>query len=132
MVRRPARRAPSAAATLDKNYNDADGDLVADPPTDAAKLLDPEEINFSYVASSDTEDEEETWKEFLAALERTLGRKVNLVTYTDAGEQMRALKDGELHVTAFGTGEVAGRRQRSRLRARWPASPTRTASTTTR
>jgi phosphonate transport system substrate-binding protein len=98
----------SSAATLDKKFTDADGDLLADSPKDAAKALDPKEINFSYVASSDTEDEEGTWKELLAALESRLGRKVNLVEYNDAGEQLRALQDGDLHVTAFATGEVQG------------------------
>src|SRR5688500_3705430 len=98
----------AAADKLDKKYADADGDLVADPPADAAKAIDPKEINFSYVASSDTEDEEAAWKEFLAALEERLGRKVNFVTYTDRAEQMRALEKGDLHVTAFATGEVQG------------------------
>ena len=94
------------ATTLNKAYKDADDDLVADPPQDADKLIAPEEINFSYVASSDTEGEDETWKEFLAALQEKTGRKVNLITYTDGGEQLRALKKGELHITAFATGEV--------------------------
>ncbi|MBA3482318.1 MAG: phosphate/phosphite/phosphonate ABC transporter substrate-binding protein [Pirellulales bacterium] len=98
----------SSAATLDKKFTDADGDLVADAPKDAAQALDPKEINFSYVASSDTEDEAETWKELLAALESRLGRKVNLVEYNDADEQLRALEAGDLHVTAFATGEVQG------------------------
>jgi phosphonate transport system substrate-binding protein len=96
----------TAPTKLDKKYRDADGDLLADPPKDAAKALDPKEINFSYVASSDTEGEADAWKEFLAALEERLGRKVNLVEYNDSGEQMRALENGELHVTAFATGEV--------------------------
>jgi len=98
----------AAAATLDKKFTDADDDLLADAPADAAKSLDPKEINFSYVASSDTEDEAETWKELLAALESRLGRKVNLVEYNDADEQLRALAAGDLHVTAFATGEVQG------------------------
>jgi phosphonate transport system substrate-binding protein len=97
-----------AAATLNKKFNDADGDLVADSPSDPAKCIDPKEINFSYVASGGTEDEESTWKELLAALESKLGRKVNLVTYSDRAEQMRALEKGELHITAFATGEVQG------------------------
>ena len=91
---------------LNQKYTDADGDLVADPPKDEKELLDPETIKFSYVASSDSEDEETTWKEFLAALSEKLGKPVELVTYTDVGEQTRALQNGELHVTAFATGEA--------------------------
>src|SRR5687768_7769502 len=71
----------SESSTLSKDYKDADGDLVADAPPDA-ESLDPEVIKFSYVASSDSDDEAETWKELLAALEAKLGRKVELVEYT--------------------------------------------------
>ncbi len=95
-----------AAARLNKDYADGDGDLVADSPADAAQSIDPQKINFSYFASSDTEGEAAAWKEFIAALEERLGRDVNLVEYNDANEQLRALKNGKLHVTAFGTGEV--------------------------
>jgi len=90
---------------LSKSYQDADGDLLADPPA-ADQAVAPKVINFSYVASSESENEDETWKEFLAALEAKLKIPVKLVSYSDAGEQLRALKDGNLHVTAFGTGEV--------------------------
>lgn len=96
----------TASSTLDKEYTDADGDLVADPPKDAAKANDPKEIRLSYVASSDTENEQEAWKEFIAALGERLGRPVTYVVHSDADEQMRALQRGELHVTAFATGEV--------------------------
>ena len=96
----------ASSDTLNSKYVDADGDLIADAPKDEKELLDPEEINFSYVASSDSEDEAATWKEFMAALSEKLGKPVNLVTYTDVGEQTRALQGGELHVTAFATGET--------------------------
>jgi phosphonate transport system substrate-binding protein len=96
----------AAADALNKKYADADGDLVADSPSDPEKLIDPKELNFSYIASGGEENEEETWKELLAALEQRLNRKANLVTYADRAEQMRALGKGELHVTAFSTGEV--------------------------
>jgi phosphonate transport system substrate-binding protein len=93
-------------AKLDKKYQDADGDLVADPPKDAAKALDPEEINLSYIAASDEEGEAKAWDEFAAALGERLKRKVNVKFYSDSGEQMRALEKGDLHVTAFSTGET--------------------------
>lgn len=90
---------------LAQDFRDADGDLVADVPEGDAAIA-PKEIRFSYVASSESENEEETWKEFLASLSEKLKIPVKLVSYSDAGEQLRALKDGKLHVTAFGTGEV--------------------------
>lgn len=90
---------------LAQGYTDGNGDLVADPPA-ADKAIAPEELHFSYVASSADEDEEAAWKEFLAALSEKTKIPVKLVSYADVGEQMRALKDGELHMTAFATGEV--------------------------
>jgi phosphonate transport system substrate-binding protein len=98
---------PIEAMTLDKKYKDADGDMLADAPADADRL-DPEELSFSYVATSADDDAEETWKEVIAALEKNTGKKVNLVSYADTAEQMRALKSGDLHITAFSTGETEG------------------------
>ena len=69
----------TSSDNLSQKFTDADGDLLADPPKDEKDLLDPETINFSYVASSDSEDEEATWKEFIAALSEKLGKPVNLV-----------------------------------------------------
>lgn len=95
------------ATSLDKDYKDADGDMLADAPA-ADEQQDPEELNFSYVATSADDDVEETWKDVVAALEKNTGKKVNLVSYADTAEQMRALKSGDLHVTAFSTGETEG------------------------
>jgi len=94
------------ARTLDKKFTDEDHDLVADSPKDASQCIDPKEINFSYIASGSTEEDESTWKELTAALEKKLGRKVNFVSYADRDEQMRALEKGDLHITGFSTGEV--------------------------
>jgi phosphonate transport system substrate-binding protein len=91
---------------LDKKFTDADVDLVADPPKDAAQCIDPKEINFSYIASGSGDEDENTWKELMAALEKKLNRKVNFVSYADRDEQMRALEKGDLHITGFSTGEV--------------------------
>jgi phosphonate transport system substrate-binding protein len=93
------------STSLDKSaYQDADGDLLADAPA-ADKCIDPERIAFSYVASHEPEGEQR-WRELIAALEAKLGRPVTLVSYGDTNEQLRALKAGELHVTAFSTGEA--------------------------
>ena len=92
--------------TLDKSYQDADGDLAADAPQDPAKCVDPPEIVFSYVASSDADDGAETWQEFIAALSERLKRPVKMTPFAFTEEQLRALKAGELHLTAFSTGEV--------------------------
>jgi phosphonate transport system substrate-binding protein len=92
---------------LDAKYKDADGDLVADAPAEGERL-DPEQLTFSYVASGDLEGEDATWKELLAAIKASTGKEVNLVRYDDTFKQTQALKSGELHITAFSTGEAPG------------------------
>ena len=49
--------APVVAAM---SFPDADNDMVADPPTDPAKLINPEVLVFSYVASEEEAPPEET------------------------------------------------------------------------
>jgi phosphonate transport system substrate-binding protein len=96
-----------AGLKLSENYKDANGDLVADPPSDSTKLLKVDEIGFSVVANEDPEKARETWKDFMAALEKATGKKVKyLAELHDTEEQLAALRAGELHVTAFSTGLV--------------------------
>jgi phosphonate transport system substrate-binding protein len=92
------------SATLAARYQDANNDLVADPPTDPLKLLDPDEIVFSYVASTEPSDDPAVWQPLADAIAERVKRPVRYERYSDTGEQLRALRDGQLHVTAFATG----------------------------
>ncbi|MCA9261199.1 MAG: phosphate/phosphite/phosphonate ABC transporter substrate-binding protein [Planctomycetales bacterium] len=93
-----------APQELAAGYADADGNLIADAPTSAEDFLDPETLTFSYVASADSTFDDATWAPFVSALAEQIGRPLQRVNYTDAGEQIRALRDGTLHVAAFSTG----------------------------
>ncbi len=86
-------------------FADADNDMVADPPTDPAKLITPDTLVFSYVAEEEAPSED-TWKELLAAIKEKTGKDVKLVHFTTADEQMAALKKGELHIVGLNTGLV--------------------------
>jgi phosphonate transport system substrate-binding protein len=89
-------------------FADADNDLVADPPTDPAKLINPDALVFSYVAASSDEQgpAEDTWKELFAAIKAKTGKDVKLVRYSTAEEQLAALKKGDLHIVGLNTGLV--------------------------
>ena len=87
-------------------FADADNDMVADPPTDAAKLINPDVLVFSYVATEEGGPSEDTWKELTAALKEKTGKEVKAAHYTTADEQMAALKNGELHIVGLNTGLV--------------------------
>jgi phosphonate transport system substrate-binding protein len=92
---------------LADGYADANGDLVADPPTDPAKFLKVDEIGFSVVATEDPEKAQVQWKDFMAALEKATGKKVKyLADLSTIEDQVRAVREGRLHVTAFNTGQV--------------------------
>ncbi len=54
-------------------YADKDGDLVADPPEDAAKLIAPDVLMFSFVAGEVESVEQDAWQPLLAAIGRKDG-----------------------------------------------------------
>lgn len=92
---------------LADGYADENGDLVADPPKDAAKFLKVEELTFSLVGGEDVEKAQLQWKDFMAALEKGTGKKVKyLADVNNVTDQTKALAEGRLHVTAFNTGQV--------------------------
>ncbi len=94
------------AETIDAGeFSDNDGDMVADAPDDA-KAVTPEKLLFSYVASDDSASEADLWKPLVATLAEKTGLPVEFVAYTKAAEQAEALRDGELHITAYSTGAV--------------------------
>src|SRR5262245_44584015 len=61
---------------LGSSYRDADGDLVADAPSDPAKLQKVDEIGFCLVAGDDPTKTQEEWLDFFQALEKATGKKV--------------------------------------------------------
>src|SRR3954471_21898994 len=63
-------------------FADEDHDLVADPPKDPAKLIKPDELVFSYVATEEEPVPDETWKELTAAIQAKTGKKVKVARYT--------------------------------------------------
>ena len=124
-------------AKLDPAYADANGDLVADEPTDATKFVNPAELTFTTVVFDNPDQAEQIWKPFLDHLAKTTGKKVSYLKRVpgappappapapkkDEGEdpapagdpgqlqaldqQLALVREGKLHVTAFSTGGVA-------------------------
>jgi phosphonate transport system substrate-binding protein len=88
------------------SFPDEEGDMVADPPADAAKLLDPQVLMFSYVASQEESAPEEAFAELFQALNEKTGREVKFIQYENVDEQLEALKKGELHIAGLNTGIV--------------------------
>ena len=93
-------------ATLNESFADNDGDLVADTPSDESARLKPEILRFAYLSSAPVSSQSETWQALTDALADSTGLRVEFAVYPSADEQLAALRDGSLHVTAFNTGSV--------------------------
>jgi phosphonate transport system substrate-binding protein len=87
-------------------FPDSDNDLVADPPTDPSKLIKPDELVFSYVATEEKAVPDQNWKELAAAIEAKTGKKVKIAHYTKVEDQMADLQKGKLHIVGLNTGLV--------------------------
>jgi phosphonate transport system substrate-binding protein len=91
---------------LDSKYVDANGDLVADPPTDPAQLIDPPTLVFSYVAVDDPTEYKKAFADLMAHISKATGKPVTYFGATTTDEQLRALRDGKLQITSLNTGNV--------------------------
>ncbi|ADZ70299.1 phosphate/phosphite/phosphonate ABC transporter substrate-binding protein [Polymorphum gilvum] len=89
---------------LDARYTDADGDMIADIPTDAGKLVDPSTLIFAYTPVEDPAVYAEAWKDFLAHMESVTGKKVQFFPVDSNAAQIEAMRAGRLHVAGFNTG----------------------------
>lgn len=89
---------------LDSRYTDADGDLIADIPTDASELKDPSVLIFAYTPVEDPAVYAEAWKDFLVHMETVTGKKVQFFPVDSNAAQIEAMRAGRLHVAGFNTG----------------------------
>ncbi len=96
---------PAAAEfTLDSRYSDADGDLIADIPSDPADQVDPGTLIFAYTPVEDPAVYAEAWSDFLAYLEEKTGKKVQFFPVQSNAAQIEAMRAGRLHIAGFNTG----------------------------
>lgn len=89
---------------LDSRYTDANGDMIADTPTDPKKLLDPSTLIFAYTPVEDPAVYADVWSEFLAHMEKLTGKKVMFYPVQSNAAQIEAMRAGRLHIAGFNTG----------------------------
>jgi phosphonate transport system substrate-binding protein len=89
---------------LDPRFTDANGDMVADAPADAAKQIDPDTLVFAYTPVEDPAVYAKVWAEFLDHLAKTTGKKVQFFPVQSNAAQLEAMRAGRLHVAGFNTG----------------------------
>ncbi|MFD1158326.1 phosphate/phosphite/phosphonate ABC transporter substrate-binding protein [Roseovarius aestuarii] len=89
---------------LDERFCDADGDLLADTPTDESELIDPDTLIFAYTPVEDPAVYKEAWADFLTHLEAETGKKVTFFPVQNNAAQIEAMRSGRLHIAGFNTG----------------------------
>ncbi|MGD9017127.1 MAG: phosphate/phosphite/phosphonate ABC transporter substrate-binding protein [Desulfobacterales bacterium] len=89
---------------LDVRYCDADGDLVADAPSDPGQWLDPDTLIFSYTPVEDPSVYENVFTEFMDYLANATGKKVKWYGAESYAAQVEAMRSGRLHVAGISTG----------------------------
>lgn len=96
----------STPMQLDPVFTDADGDLIADPPKDPSKLIDPDKIVFSFVGSDTASEERSNWTDFASFLSKKSGKPVEVVAFKNREDERQAMRDGKLQIAGFNTGDV--------------------------
>lgn len=91
---------------LDPRFKDADGDMVADTPTDPKEWLDPATLIFAYTPVEDPEVYRKIWDDFIAHLAKETGKKVIFFPVQSNAAQIEAMRAGRLHIAGFNTGSV--------------------------
>jgi phosphonate transport system substrate-binding protein len=92
------------AAALDSRFTDANGDMVADAPTDPKQWVDPATLVFAYTPVEDPEVYRKVWDEFLAHMSKVTGKRVVFFPVQSNAAQIEAMRAGRLHVAGFNTG----------------------------
>ena len=89
---------------LDERFCDADGDLIADIPTDESKLIDPDTLVFAFTPVEDPAVYKSAWADFLTHLEAETGKSVAFFPVQNNAAQIEAMRSGRLHIAGFNTG----------------------------
>jgi phosphonate transport system substrate-binding protein len=93
-----------AQFTLDSRFTDADGDLIADIPTDESQLVDPDTLIFAYTPVEDPAVYAEVWEGFIEHMAEVTGKEVQFFPVQSNAAQLEAMRAGRLHVAGFNTG----------------------------
>ncbi len=100
----PAKAADCPRGDLDARYCDADGDLIADIPSDASDQIDPETLIFAYTPVEDPAVYKSAWADFLTYLKEKTGKNVEFFPVQSNAAQIEAMRSGRLHISGFNTG----------------------------
>jgi phosphonate transport system substrate-binding protein len=99
-----AQQSCANRGTLDVRYCDANGDLVADTPTDKAQQKNPDTLIFSYTPVEDPSVYENVFADFLTHLSKVTGKKAKWFAAESYAAQVEAMRSGRLHIAGVASG----------------------------
>ena len=91
---------------LDTLYCDAHNNLVADTPTDPAKIKDPATLIFAYSAVEAPHVYQKAFQPLTDAIAKCTDKKVVYFPANSPTALVEAMRSGRLHIADFGTGSV--------------------------
>lgn len=94
----------TSAQAMDPRFKDADGDMVADAPTNPKDWVDPATLVFAYTPVEDPSVYAKVWDGFIKHMEKVTGKKVQFFPVQSNAAQLEAMRAGRLHVAGFNTG----------------------------
>ena len=93
-----------SVSAMDPRFTDADGDMVADIPSDPKQWVDPATLIFAYTPVEDPFVYAKVWDGFIRHMEQGTGKKVQFFPVQSNAAQLEAMRAGRLHIAGFNTG----------------------------
>ncbi|WP_323765239.1 phosphate/phosphite/phosphonate ABC transporter substrate-binding protein [Marinovum sp.] len=89
---------------LNDRFCDADGDLIADIPSDESQWIDPETLIFAFTPVEDPAVYKTAWTDFLDHMAEKTGKEIVFFPVQSNAAQIEAMRSGRLHIAGFNTG----------------------------
>jgi phosphonate transport system substrate-binding protein len=86
---------------LAANFTDVSGTLLADPPTDAAKLIDPPALVIGHLEDADSDSLAIDWTEFDKHLAKATGKPVTDMSVENGPSQIDNISSGKINIMAL-------------------------------
>jgi phosphonate transport system substrate-binding protein len=94
------------AKHLSAGFTDSQGTLLADPPTDPSKLVDPATLVLAHLDETDADTAIVDWVPFVDHLAKVTGKKVELLTVDNGPAAIDRIKSGQINLIALHAADV--------------------------
>ncbi len=86
---------------LSSEYTDSRNRLLADPPSDPSKLLDPDTLVVAHDVDTESEVSPVDWEGLQSHLAKATGRRIVVQEYLNTADDVAAVKSSKVHVVAL-------------------------------